>query len=114
MTCVQSHHHQSERLLEDIGIPTLTSEQVEKLCEIAEKAARDYVTSKIPPRRISALNITVETEGTKPVAVNVEVEITLSPLMKNFDVEKLANEATKKAFASIETYLGELKCKSMK
>jgi len=103
-----------ERSLEGIDIPELTSEQVEELCEVAEKAAREYVLSRVPSRRISVLNITVETEGTKPVSVNVDVEIALSSLMKNYDVEKLANEAMKKAFASIERRLREFTCKSTK
>jgi len=100
--------------LEEIGIPDLTSEQVEELCEIAEKAAREYILSKVPPRRISVLNITVDTEGTKPITVNVNVEITLSPLMKDYNVKKLTQEATKIAFDSIEKYLRELTCKSTK
>jgi hypothetical protein len=103
-----------ERLLEEIGIPELTLKQVEELCEVAERAAREYILSKLPSRRISVLNITVETEGTRPVTVNVDVEISLSPLLKNCDVEKLANEATRRAFTSVERYLRELACKSVK
>jgi len=96
------------KLLEEIGIPELTAEQIEELCRIAEKSAREYILSKIPPQRISDLNITVDTEGVKPITVNVDVEIVLSPLMKNYDVEKLANEAKNEAFLSIEKYLRKL------
>ncbi len=99
-------------ILEEIGIAELTVEQLEKLCEKGEQAARTYVLSKVQERRISALDITVDTEGSKPVTVNVEVEITLSPLMKNFDTDKLAKEATEKAFQAIDEYLRELSCKS--
>jgi len=98
--------------MEEIGISELTSEQVETLCAIAEKAARDHVLSKVPSRKVSVLNITVDTEGLKPVTVDVEVEITLSPLIKNYNVKKLANEATKQAFKAVEAYLRELTCKS--
>jgi len=100
--------------LEELGIPKLTSEQVEELCQIAEEAARGYILSKVPSRRVSVLNITVDTEGTKPITVNVDVEVTLSPLMKDYNVKKLTREATKIAFASIEKYLRELACKSTK
>ncbi len=100
--------------LEEVGIPELTVEQLEKLCEIAEKAARDHILSKVSSQRVSALDIAVDTEGSKPVTVNVEVEVTLSPLMKNFNVEKLTKEATEKAFAAIREYLSELSCKSTK
>jgi hypothetical protein len=100
--------------LEEIGILELTLEQVEELCEIAEETAREYVLSKVPPRRISALNVTVDAEGTKPITINVDVEVVLSPLMKNFDVEKLVKEATERAFASIRKYLRKLSCRSTK
>lgn len=103
-----------KKFLEEIGIPELTSKQLEKLCEIGEKVARDYVLSKVSSRKISELNITVDTEGKKPITVNVDVEITLSPLMKNFDVEKLTREASEKAFVSIKEYLRELTCKYKK
>lgn len=100
--------------LEEIGISELTVEELEKLCEIGEKAARNHILSKVSARRISTLDISVDTEGSKPVTVNVEVELTLSPLMKNFDVEKLTKEAMEKAFAAIKEYLRDLACKSTK
>jgi len=100
--------------LEEIGIPELTLEQVEELCEIAEEAAREYVLSKVPSRRISTLNVTVDAEGTKPITINVDVEVVLSPLMKNFNVEELTRKATERAFMSIEKYLRKFSCKSTK
>jgi hypothetical protein len=98
--------------LEELGFSELTSEQIEMLCAVAEKAARNHVLSRVPPRKVSVLNITVDAEGLKPVTVNVEVEVVLSPLMKGYDAEKLTDEATKEAFKAVETYLRELACKS--
>jgi len=100
--------------VEELGIPELTSKQIEEFCSIAEKAAREYVLSKVSVKRIKALNISAETEGTKPITLTVEVDVSLSPLMKDFDVQKLVNEAVKEAFASAEEYLRELKCRSQK
>jgi len=77
-----------KHFLEEIGIPELTSEQLEKICEIGEKAAREHVLSKVSSGKISALNISIDTEGTKPITVNIDVEISLSPLMKGCNVEK--------------------------
>ena len=96
------------------GIPELTLEQVKELCERAEQSARDYVLSKVSTSRIAVLDVSVDAEGTKPVTVDVDVTVVLSPLMKDFDVEALTKEATKRAFANIEEYLRELKCKSKK
>jgi len=98
--------------LEEIGIPELTSKQVEKLCEIGEKAARDYISSKISTRRISTLDITIDVEGVKPITVSVDIELALSPLMKDHDVKRLVDEAKQKAFNAIEEYLRDVACKS--
>lgn len=98
----------------DAGIPELTLEQVAELCEGAEQAARNFVLSQVATSRIVTLDVAVDAEGTKPVTVSVEVNVVLSPLMKDFDVETLTNEATKQAFAHIEEYLRELKRKSKK
>ena len=98
--------------MEEIGIPRLTPEQVEELCEIAEKAARKYVLSKTPMRQISVLDITVDIEGTKPVTANVDIGLDLLPEKKGYNVKKLTDEATQQAFASIEKYLREIACKS--
>ena len=98
----------------DTGIPELTLEQVEELCERAEQAARAYVLSKVSTSRIATLDVSVDAEGAKPVTVNVDVTVVLSPLMKDFDVEALTKEATKRAFAIIEEYLRDLRCTSKK
>jgi len=98
----------------EIGIPELKSEQIEELCSIVEKTGRQYVLSKLSPKRIEALNISVETEGTKPVRLTVDVDVLLSPLMKKFNVQKLVDEAVKEAFTSAENYLRELACHSKK
>jgi len=100
--------------VEQLGIPELTSEQVEELSLIAEEAARKQVLSKIPSKNIETLNISAETEGTKPVALNVEVDIVLVRSMKDFDVQKLADDAVKEAFASAEKFLRELTCRLRK
>jgi len=100
--------------LEEIGIPSLTPEQVEELCEIAEEAARKYVLSKIPIHRVSDLNLTIDVQGLKPLTVNLDIEITLSPLMKDYPVEKLAEEAKERAFSALENHLRKLACQSKK
>ena len=100
--------------MEEIGIPELTAKQLERLCEIAEETAREYILSKVSSHKISELNINVDTEGVKPVTVNFDIEIILSPIMKGWDSEKLAKEATLEAFQSIKKYLSGLVCKSAK
>ena len=100
--------------MEEYRIPELTLEQITDLCERAELTARKYILSKIPTTRITILDVTVYTEETKPLTVNVDVSVVLSPLMKDFNVDELTKEATKRAFSQIERNLRELKCKSKK
>ncbi|MEM1551451.1 MAG: DUF3194 domain-containing protein [Candidatus Bathyarchaeia archaeon] len=100
--------------MEDIGLPELTPEQIEELCSKTEEAAREYVLSKVPPKQVETLNISVETDGEKPLTLTVDVEIVLSPLMQEYDVQRLADEAVKEAFRSAEKYLRELKCRLQK
>lgn len=100
--------------MEELGLPELTTEQIEELCSITEEDAREYVLSKVPSKRIETLNISVEVEGTKPVTLTVEIDVALSPLMKDFDVQKLVDEAVNEAFTSAKKYLRELKCHSKK
>jgi hypothetical protein len=102
------------KIVENLGIPELTSEQIEEICGIAEEAARKYVLSKVPPKRIETLNISVEAEDIKPLTLTVDVDVVLSPLMKNFEVEKLVDEALKEAFTSAEKYLRKLSCRLQK
>jgi rRNA-processing protein FCF1 len=100
--------------VEELSIPELTSEQIEELCSIAEETARKNVLSKISQKRIETLNISVEAEGTKPVTLAIDMNVVLSPIMKDYDVKKLVDEAVKAAFVVAEKYLRELKWRSQK
>ena len=95
--------------MEKLGIPDLTTEQIEILCETAENAARKHVLSKLSSKMMEKLNISVEAEGTNPVNITVEIDLELSPKMKNFDTDMLVNEAVKEAFKASENYLRKLK-----
>ncbi len=94
------------------GIPKLTDEQIEEICEIAEEAARKYILSKVPLKKISDFDITVETEGLKPLNISVEINLELSPLMRDYNVNKLVEEAVKKAFEAVDNHLKGLSCRS--
>ena len=95
--------------VEELGIPDLTTEQIETLCSTAEDAARKHILSKMSLKMVEKLNISVEVEGTKPVNVTVEVDLALSPKMKDFDANALANDAVKTALEASEIYLRKLK-----
>ncbi|MFQ6095915.1 MAG: DUF3194 domain-containing protein [Candidatus Bathyarchaeia archaeon] len=93
-------------------IRSLTSEQLEELCEIAEETVRDYIKSKVPWRRISDLNIAVEAGGRESLTLNVDVEVRLSPLLRHVDADALAKGAVDAAFKSAEEFLRKIRCRS--
>lgn len=94
--------------MEELGIPELTAEQIEALCAIAESTARKHVLSKVSSKMVERLNISVEANGAKPVNLTVEIDMALSPQMKDFDSEKLVGEAVKEALKASENYLRKL------
>jgi hypothetical protein len=93
--------------VEELGIPDLTTEQIEMLCATAENAARTRLLSEVPAKMVEKLDISVEAIGAKPVSITVEIDLALSPKMKDFDVDKL-NEAVKEAHKASENYLRKL------
>jgi hypothetical protein len=93
----------------DLGFPELTTDQIEQLCQTAEKAARNFILSKVSNKQVETLDIAVEVEGEKPVNVIVEVNLVLSPKVQGVDVETLVKEATNQAQQASENYLRQLK-----
>jgi hypothetical protein len=93
----------------ELGIPELTTEQIELLCSTAENAARKYVLSKVSSKLIDRLDISVEADGTKPVNVTVEINLVLSPEAKGVDAEALAKEAVTEAHKATENFLRKIK-----
>ena len=96
------------KLVEELGIPELTTEQIEELCSAAENAARKLVLSKVPSKMVEKLNISVEADGAKPLNLTVEIEAVLSPQMKDYDLDALVGEAVKEALEASENYLRKL------
>jgi hypothetical protein len=96
------------KLVEELGLPELTTEQIEALCSTAENAAREHIVTKVSSKMVERLNISAEADGAKPVNLTVEIDMELSPQMKNFDLDKLVGEAVEKALKASENYLRKL------
>ena len=93
----------------ELGIPELTTEQIETLCSTAEEASRRNVISKVSHKDIDRLDISVEADGSKPVNVIVEINLELSPQAKNVDTDALVAEAVNEAHKTIENFLRKIK-----
>jgi hypothetical protein len=96
--------------VEEIGLQELTEKQIEELCTAVEETARQYILSKVASKKIEILNISVETEGARPVTVTVDIDVVLSPLIKDFDTQRLAKEAVKEALDKARKHLEGLRC----
>lgn len=96
-------------LVVELGIPELTTEQIEILCSTAENAARKYVLSKVSSKMVDRLDISVEAVGSKPVNVTVEIDLALSPQAKGIDAQTLVKEAVNEAHIASEKYLRKIK-----
>jgi hypothetical protein len=97
------------KLVEELGLPELTAEQIEALCLTTEDAARKFILAKVSPKTVEKLNVSSEANGTKPVNLTVEIDLVLSPRTRNVDLDKLAAEAVKEALKVSENYLRKLK-----
>jgi hypothetical protein len=95
--------------LDELGIPELSTEQIENLCARAEDAARKCVLVKVSSKMVDILDISVEAEASKPLKVSVEINLVLSPEAKDVDAQVLVKEATKTAHKAVENFLRKLK-----
>ena len=95
--------------MDELGIPELSTEQIETLCQTAEDAARKFVLAKVSSKMIDKLDISVEAEGSKPLKVSVEVNLQLTPQAKDVDAEAVVKEATSTAHKAVENFLRKLK-----
>lgn len=91
--------------LEELNIPDLTNKQIEELSLVAEETASRYVLSRISSKKLEKLDIFIESKGSKPLDIKIEVTIVLTSQSKNHSAEKLAEKATVNAFKAIEKYL---------
>jgi len=92
------------------SLPSLSDEELENICNIAEEAARKYIMSKVSKEGITDLTISVDVEK-KPEALNVDidVEVRLSPLYRNVNVKEIAEESVSAAFKAVEEYLEKIR-----
>jgi len=97
--------------LSERPISSLTYEELEKICVLAEEAARRYIFSRVKREYVSDLYVSVDLESLDTLNVNVEVEIELSPLCSKMNVQEIADGSVKAAFEAIEKCLRRIMCK---
>lgn len=91
------------------SLSSLTYEELERICDIAEGAARKYIASKVSKEGISDLTISVSLESSESLNVNVDVEVRLSPLYGSVNVKELVKGSVKAAFEAVEKHLSSIR-----
>ena len=94
--------------MEELGIAELSTKQMEILCQATENSAKNYILSRIPQKKVEELNIIVEAYGEKPLTVKVEVDIMLSPKIKDMNPEPLTRLAVTEALKTSENFLRKI------
>jgi hypothetical protein len=94
--------------LVELGLPELTTEQIETLCETAENAARKHIQAKLSSKLIDHLDITVEAQGPKPIDLSIEIDLVLNDDVKGVDANVLVKDAIAQAHLASETFLRKL------
>lgn len=96
------------KLVEELGISELTTEQIEVLCSNAEDAARKYVLSKVALKMVERLDISVDAEGLKPLNLTIDVHVALLRQI-DVDLKEVVDEAAIEALKASEEYMRKLK-----
>jgi len=98
---------------EEPAISQLTIEELQSVCLAIEKAVRSFVLSKVAAPLVDDLNIVVGVEGQQPVSVDVDVDIRLSPVLRDICLDDLLEAAIDQGFeAGEETAKEILACRS--
>jgi len=90
-------------------VSSISVDELEDLCGKAEDAARKFILSRVPRRKVTNLIISVDAERNEDgeMTFDVDVEVQLSPTMRGFDVKRLVRDAVDESFRVIENYLGK-------
>jgi uncharacterized alkaline shock family protein YloU len=81
----------------------LSTEQIENIVKIAEKAARGYVASSLSSKDTEDLEIAVEVEANDEL--NIDIEVGLEALSNTSDCNKLVEGAVEAAHTAIRNEL---------
>lgn len=83
-----------------------TEEEIEAVCSAAEEAARQFIQSKLPLKKLEDMEITVEAIGDKPLVLNVEIAVDMGT--DDPSLAGIIENATDAALAAADIKVKEL------
>lgn len=100
---------------EETAISKLSLDELQSVCESAELKIRRFIFSKVASNLVDDLNILVDADASAPASINIEVDLRLSPLVKEVNAAKLVEDAIDHGFLLVEEKTREiLACRSKK
>lgn len=81
--------------------------EVEKLCSVAEDTVEQVIENRIGFKHVEDLRVTVRADGTKPLRLTVDLDLT--PSHRSSELDSILGEATDAAFSAVERKALELK-----
>jgi len=90
-----------------IKVSSISVDELVDLCGKAEDAARKFILSRVPRRKVINLIISVNAERNEKgeMTFDVDVEVQLSSTMRGFDIKRLVRDAVDESFRVIGNYL---------
>lgn len=95
-------------IIENIGIPNLSEEEVEHLAEECEDEISKFVFQKIPPKSIEELTISCTLELSDTLDVDFQIDIVQS-YETGHELDELIKEATEHGVKWLDQKLKEMK-----
>jgi hypothetical protein len=98
---------------EELLLSELSSDELQSVSETAELTVREVIFSKVSRKLVDDLAVVVDIDVHNHASIDIEVELRLSPLLHETDVDALIDEAISLGFRSAEKKAKEiLACRS--
>jgi hypothetical protein len=102
-------------MTEELLLSELSLDELQILSETAELTVREAIFSKVSSKFVDDLIIVVGIDASNRTLFDIEVELRLSSLLCETDVEALVDDAVDRGFRSAEVKAKEiLACRSKK
>ena len=92
----------------DLGLPSLSEQEIESLAEECEAAVTEYILANIPAKSIEELAVSCIMEYTSQLDVELIIDIT-QKYNTGHDLDILTKEASNHGLAWLEERLMEMK-----
>jgi hypothetical protein len=95
-------------IIENIGIPHLSEEELEQLAEDCEDEISKFMFQKIPPKSIEELSVSCSLDLSDTLDLDVQIDL-IQSYETGHDLNELIQEATNHGVKWLDQKLSEMK-----